>query len=85
MKKMILLATLGVAGMMSANTSDVEVKTTSKIYYHPITLTSSCGYTQIVEVGPLDQPDCWLTDAQQMEDECAAPFTNPQLAGYFWP
>lgn len=84
MKKFIAMAALGVAGMMSANTSDVEVNTELKIYYHPITLTSSCGYTQIVEVGPYGQSDCWMTDLQQMEDECASPFENPMMAGY-WP
>ena len=50
-------------------------------FYHPITLTSSCGYTQTVDVGPNDAPDCYLTDLQQMEDECSAPFTNPIMAG----
>lgn len=84
MKRIFLLAAFGVAGMMNANTSKEE-GAESKVFYHPITLTSSCGYTQIVEVGPNDQPDCWMTDAQQMEDECASPFTNPRLAGIKWP
>lgn len=83
MKKIILLAAFGVAGMMNANISK-EVTAESKVFYHPITLTSSCGYTQIVEVGPTDQPDCWVTDLQQMEDECSASFTNPKLVVY-WP
>lgn len=30
---------------------------------------------------PNDAPDCYLTDLQQMEDECTAPFENPILAG----
>lgn len=81
MKKFIVMATLGVAGMMNANTSTVEVEAESKLIYLPITLTSSCGYTQVVNVGPLDQQDCYLTDLQQMEDECAAVFENPQY-GY---
>jgi len=84
MKRIFLLAAFGVAGVLGAKTSNVEVKSESKIYYHPIKLTSSCGYTQYVEVGPNDQPDCWLTDLQQMEDECASPFENPLMAG-FWP
>ncbi|WP_223600759.1 hypothetical protein [Chryseobacterium sp. GVT01B] len=88
MKKMILLATICVAGLVSAKSAEVkaetkEVKATSAamFYYHPITLTSSCGYTQTVDVGPNDAPDCFLTDLQQMEDECSAPFTNPIMAG----
>ncbi|SEH29592.1 hypothetical protein [Chryseobacterium culicis] len=47
-----------------------------------------CKYVQSikiksVEMGnePNDAPDCYLTDLQQMEDECAAPFENPILAG----
>ncbi|SIT19784.1 hypothetical protein [Chryseobacterium gambrini] len=84
MKKIILLAAFGVAGMLSAKTSNKEGESKSKVFYHPIVLTSSCGYTQVVEVGPNDQPDCWMTDAQQMEDECASPFTNPRLAGINW-
>ncbi|KQT24122.1 hypothetical protein ASG22_08890 [Chryseobacterium sp. Leaf405] len=84
MKKFIVMATLGVAGLVSANTSEKEVKAESKLIYHPITLTSSCGYTQIVNVGPNDQIDCYLTDLQQMEDECSATFENPMMAGY-WP
>ncbi|WP_294283778.1 hypothetical protein [uncultured Chryseobacterium sp.] len=83
MKRIFLLAAFGVAGIMNANTSK-EVTVESKVFYHPITLTSSCGYTQVVEVGPNDQPDCWVTDLQQMEDECSAPFTNPQIVEY-WP
>lgn len=88
MKKVILLATICVAGLVSAKSA--EAKTESKevkasyaamFFYHPITLTSSCGYTQTVNVGPNDAPDCYLTDLQQMEDECAAPFENPILAG----
>lgn len=85
---MILLATICVAGLVSAKSAEVkaetkEVKATSAamFYYHPITLTSSCGYTQTVDVGPNDAPDCFLTDLQQMEDECSAPFTNPIMAG----
>lgn len=85
MKRIFLVAAFGVAGMMNANISIIGVKAESKVYYHPITLTSSCGYIQIVEVGPNDQPDCWMTDAQQMEDECISPFTNPRLAGINWP
>lgn len=88
MKKMILLATVCVAGLVSAKsaevkteTKDVKATSTSMFFYHPITLTSSCGYTQTVEVGPNDAPDCYLTDLQQMEDECSAPFTNPIMAG----
>jgi hypothetical protein len=81
MKKIILLAAFGVAGMMSANTFNLEVKVDSKLFYNPIVLTSSCGYTQYVTVGPNDQPDCWMTDLQQMEDECSSPFENPQY-GY---
>lgn len=85
---------LGTAGIINAKTTDVKetVKSVSNIKsknilkstYHPITITSSCGYTQVIEVGPNDQPDCWMTDAQQMEDDCSSPFTNPQMAGY-WP
>lgn len=88
MKKMILLATICIAGLVSAKSAEVrtetkEIKASSAamFYYHPITLTSSCGYTQTVEVGPNDAPDCFLTDLQQMEDECSAPFTNPIMAG----
>jgi hypothetical protein len=79
MKKIILLASFGVAGLVSAKSFNMEIKNDLKIYYHPITLTSSCGYTQVVEVGPYDQPDCYLVDLQQMEDECAAPFSNPMM------
>lgn len=80
MKRIFLLAAFGVAGMVNANISK-EMTAESKVFYHPTTLTSSCGYTQIVEVGPYDQPDCWMTDLQQMEEECASPFENPQY-GY---
>lgn len=81
MKRIFLLAAFGIAGMMNANISITGVKAESKVYYHPITLTSSCGYTQVVEVGPKDQQDCWMTDLQQMEDDCNSPFENPQY-GY---
>ncbi|WBV53904.1 hypothetical protein [Chryseobacterium gambrini] len=81
MKKIILLAAFGVAGMLSAKTSNKEGESKSKVFYNPIVLTSSCGYTQYVTVGPLDQPDCWMTDLQQMEEECSSPFENPQY-GY---
>lgn len=84
MKKIILLATFGVAGLVSAKSTEIMTDTKKEIavfFYHPITLTSSCGYSQVVEVGPNDAPDCFLVDLQQMEDECAAPFTNPILAG----
>lgn len=96
MKRIILLAAFGAAGLVSANTSEVketaekvsnaQIKSDAKAKssYYPVTLTSSCGYTQTVDVGPNDQPDCFLTDLQQMEDECAAPFNNPMLGG-FWP
>ncbi|WP_294199515.1 hypothetical protein [uncultured Chryseobacterium sp.] len=80
MKRIFLLAAFGVAGMMNANISKEE-KAESKFFYNPIKLTSSCGYTQFVEVGPNDQQDCWMTDLQQMEEECASPFENPQY-GY---
>ncbi|WP_294234783.1 hypothetical protein [Chryseobacterium endophyticum] len=80
MKRIFLLAAFGVAGMMNANISKGE-KAESKFFYNPIKLTSSCGYTQFVEVGPNDQQDCWMTDLQQMEEECASPFENPQY-GY---
>lgn len=80
MKRIFLLAAFGVAGMMNAHTSK-EVTIESKVFYHPIVLTSSCGYTQVVEVGPKDQQDCWMTDLQQMEDDCNSPFENPQY-GY---
>lgn len=83
---MILLATVCVAGLVSAKSAEVKTETkevsvvsTTKFIYHPIKLTSSCGYTQYVEVGPNDAPDCFLTDLQQMEDECSAPYTNPML------
>ncbi|MBP1163761.1 MULTISPECIES: hypothetical protein [unclassified Chryseobacterium] len=88
MKKMILLATICVAGLVSAKSTEVRTETkevnassAAMFFYHPITLTSSCGYTQTVEVGANDAPDCYLTDLQQMEDECSAPFTNPIMAG----
>lgn len=52
MKKMILLATICVAGLVSAKsaevrteTKEVKVSSAAMFYYHPITLTSSCGYT----------------------------------------
>lgn len=94
MKRIILLAAFGAAGLVSANTSEmkevkgtlekvpnIQIKTVSKAKssYYPITMTSSCGYTQTVEVGPNDQPDCWITDLNQMEEDCASPFENPQL------
>jgi hypothetical protein len=85
MKKLLLVVAFGAAGLVSAKNAEItnEAKETEAIstmfFYHPITLTSSCGYTQTVEVGPLDQPDCWMTDLQQMEDECSAPFTNPLM------
>ncbi|MFP3597088.1 hypothetical protein [Chryseobacterium sp. SIMBA_029] len=86
MKKMILLATVCVAGLVSAKSAEVKTETkevnavtTAKFIYHSVTLTSSCGYTQTIEVGPNDTIDCFLTDLQQMEDECSAPFTNPML------
>lgn len=83
---MILLATICVAGLVSAKSAEIttetkEVKDVSAKKYHPITLTSSCGYTQTIDVGPNDSPDCYLTDLQQMEDECSAPFSNPIMAG----
>ncbi|WP_288437785.1 hypothetical protein [Chryseobacterium culicis] len=89
MKKMILLATVCVAGLVSAKSVEVkketkEIKAVSESKYHPITITSSCGYTQVIEVTAQDDPQCWIVDAQQMEDDCTAPFTNPILAG-MWP
>ncbi|WP_449401348.1 hypothetical protein [Chryseobacterium wanjuense] len=79
MKKIILLATFGVAGMMSANIT-ATAKIDSKIY-NPIKITSSCGYTQYVIVEPNDDPLCYLVDADQMEIDCDSPFENPQY-GY---
>lgn len=84
MKKVIFLGAFVAAGFVSAKNAETiteakEVTSVAKIYYHPITITSSCGYTQVIEVGPLDQQDCYLVDAQQMEDDCASPFTNPML------
>jgi hypothetical protein len=88
MKKIILLAAFGVAGLVSAKSTEIKTETRevntlslAAFFYHPIKLTSSCGYTEFVEVGPNDAPDCYLLDLQQMEDECAAPFTNSILAG----
>lgn len=81
MKKIVILAAFGVAGLVNAkNSADKEILKVSnnetKSAYHPITLTSSCGYTQIIEVGPKDDQWCWTVDLNQMEEECAAPFEN---------
>lgn len=91
MKKMILLATICVAGLVSAKstevkteTKEVKVASSAMFFYHPITITSSCDYTQVIEVTAQDDPQCWIVDAQQMEDDCSAPFTNPIMAG-MWP
>ncbi|MDF2552225.1 MAG: hypothetical protein K0R77_1500 [Chryseobacterium sp.] len=89
MKKLVILAALGVAGLVSAKNSDVKetkenvskvdckIDSKAKVFYHPITLTSSCGYVEIVEVTPEDDPFCFLVDAAQMEEFCDAPFYNP--------
>lgn len=98
MKKLIILATLGIAGLVSAKSADVKEtkenvsktekalenksKLDSKLeaFYHPITLTSSCGYVEVIEVSPEDDPFCFLVDAAQMEEFCDSPFYNPILA-----
>lgn len=87
MKKIVILAALGVAGVLSAKNPILQ-KTSENVLnkkiisaYHPITITSSCGYTEVIEVGPNDDPWCWTVDLNQMEEECAAPFENPLLAG----
>ncbi|PKF74139.1 hypothetical protein [Chryseobacterium sp. PMSZPI] len=79
MKKVILLAAFGVTSILSA--TEVNSKSDTKSKYYPVTITSSCGYTQTFEVGPTDSIDCVVVESNQMEEECAAPFTNPILAG----
>ncbi len=45
--------------------------------YHPVKLTSSCGYTEYVEFNPAsDHLDCLLVELQAMEDWCSAPWED---------
>lgn len=82
MKKLLLVATLGVAGLMSAKGTEIkeikEVKTikkTEKAFYHPIKVTSSCGYTEYIELGG-SNISCIEVEMDRMEMECDAPITG---------
>ncbi len=79
MKKLLLVATLGVAGLMSAKGTEIkEVKTikkTEKAFYHPIKITSSCGYTEYIELRG-SNISCIEVEIDRMEIECDAPITG---------
>ncbi|TDX92088.1 hypothetical protein [Chryseobacterium daecheongense] len=82
MKKISLIAALGVAGLMSAKNS-VETEKNLKveclvgvkaIFYDPIIpITSSCGYTEYIDLAgsPIS---CIEVEINRMEEECDAPF-----------
>jgi len=86
MKKMILLAAFGVAGLVSAKSAKVKIvklETTENVslveanevilkYYNPVRLESSCGYVQFITLTSQDSPACLLVELADMEDFCYA-------------
>lgn len=81
MKRIFLLAAFGVAGMLSAKNDKIkELKTSqqeseSVVFYDPIRITSSCGYTEFIELGgsPIS---CIEVEIDRMEEECYSPFES---------
>lgn len=79
MKKIILFAAFGVVGLVSAKNTDAkDLKTNLKesksiIFYNPIRITSSCGYTEFIELhgSPIS---CIEVEINRMEEECYAPW-----------
>lgn len=59
MNKIILLAALGVAGLVSAKNAKIKEKklveneksTKTKIFFNPVRLQSSCGYVEFIDLG----------------------------------
>lgn len=51
------------------------------VFYFPVTITSSCGYTETFEFTPgVDDPGCIDVEVRQMEEFCAAPVEGWGLA-----
>ncbi|KMQ68030.1 hypothetical protein ACM39_09180 [Chryseobacterium sp. FH2] len=83
MKKVIFVATLCVAGLMNAKSNvqlekdfDVSEKVQSfklLMVYNPIKVTSSCGYTEFINLGGSSM-SCLEVEIDRMEEECIAPF-----------
>lgn len=82
MKKMILLAAFTFAGLVNAKRTETkEVKGEAvknnviKTFYFPIKVTSSCEYTEYIDVAGSDI-SCIEVEIDRMEMECDAPVTG---------
>ena len=75
MKKLLLVTTIGIAGVMSAksvDTKEIKTENSSEAIFYPVKLTSSCGYTEYIEIGNSDI-SCLEVEINRMEEECDAP------------
>jgi len=84
MKKTLLLAIFSIAGLAGAKNLEVKelkAETTEKaenkqvFIYNPISVTSSCGYTEFIEIGG-SNISCLEVEIDRMEEECYAPITG---------
>ncbi|WP_288436182.1 hypothetical protein [uncultured Chryseobacterium sp.] len=80
MKKLLFVAAFGVAGLVSAKVTEVKEvkseaseKTEAKVFYNPIKITSSCGYTEYIDLGGSSM-SCIEVEIDRMEEECDSPF-----------
>lgn len=79
MKKLLLVATIGIAGLMSAKSVEVKesklesnLNSSEEAIWYPVKITSSCGYTEYLELGNSDI-SCLEVEINRMEDDCDAP------------
>lgn len=81
MKKFFLLAAFGILGVLSAENTKVKAMQTSQkqsvsiFFYNPIRVTSSCGYTEFIDLGgsPIE---CLEVEMARMEEDCYSPFES---------
>jgi len=86
--KKILFASLLLGGFTLGFASDTKTEEAAKskklkstVFYFPVTITSSCGYTETFEFTPgVDDPGCIDVSVRQMEEFCAAPVEGWGLA-----
>jgi hypothetical protein len=80
MKKIILLVAFGAAGLAGAKNLEVKEAKNQQIqqenekafFYLPVKVTSSCGYTEYIEMGG-SSISCLEVEIDRMEEECDAP------------
>ncbi|WP_139423903.1 hypothetical protein [Chryseobacterium mulctrae] len=86
--KKILFASLLLGGFTLSFAAEAKTEETVKskesktaVFYFPVTITSSCGYTETFEFTPgVDDPGCIDVEVRQMEEFCAAPVEGWGLA-----